>query len=133
MYAVPCSDCILKTFGSMSCSNTTASTSHLPIAVPAWPKAALYTAEGSLLCARVPRFTWDVIKKHRRHRAIVLTTHSMEEADVLCDRIAIMVEGRLAAVGTSMDLKSQFGVGYTLTVVKTRRPHSADAGHHIAR
>lgn len=79
------------------------------------------------------RFTWDVIKKHRRQRAIVLTTHSMEEADVLCDRIAIMVEGRLAAVGTSLDLKSQFGVGYTLTVVKTRQPHSADAGHHIAR
>lgn len=79
------------------------------------------------------RFTWDVIKKHRRHRAIVLTTHSMEEADVLCDRIAIMVEGRLAAVGTSLDLKSQFGVGYTLTVVKTRQPHNADAGHHIAR
>ena len=58
----------------------------------------------------------------------------MEEADVLCDRIAIMVEGRLAAVGTSLDLKSQFGVGYTLTVVKARQPpHSADAGHHIAR
>lgn len=57
----------------------------------------------------------------------------MEEADVLCDRIAIMVEGRLAAVGTSLDLKSQFGVGYTLTVVKTRQPHNADAGHHIAR
>ncbi len=84
-----------------------------------------------VLC--VSRFTWDVIKKHRRHRAIVLTTHCMEEADVLCDRIAIMVEGRLAAVGTPLDLKSQFGVGYTLTVVKIRQAHNADAGHHIAR
>lgn len=79
------------------------------------------------------RFTWDVIKKHRRHRAIVLTTHSMEEADVLCDRIAIMVEGRLATVGTSLDLKSQFGVGYTLTVVKARQVQNQDGGHHVPR
>jgi len=79
------------------------------------------------------RFTWDVIKKHRRHTAIVLTTHSMEEADVLCDRIAIMVEGRLATVGTSLDLKSQFGVGYTLTVVKARQVQIQDGGHHVPR
>ena len=79
------------------------------------------------------RFTWDVIKKHRRHRAIVLTTHSMEEADVLCDRIAIMVEGRLATVGSSLDLKSQYGVGYTLTVVKARQVQNQDGGHHVPR
>lgn len=42
----------------------------------------------------------------------------MEEADLLCDKIAIMAEGDLAAVGTSMDLKQRFGVGYRLTVVK---------------
>ncbi len=79
------------------------------------------------------RFTWDVIKKHRRHTAIVLTTHSMEEADVLCDRIAIMVEGRLATVGTSLDLKSQFGVGYTLTVVKARQVQNQDGRHDVPR
>ena len=73
-----------------------------------------------------------MIKEHRQQRAIVLTTHSMEEADVLCDRIAIMVEGRLATVGTSLDLKSQFGVGYTLTLVKARQTHTAD-GEHTAR
>ncbi len=57
----------------------------------------------------------------------------MEEADVLCDRIAIMVEGRLATVGTSLDLKSQFGVGYTLTVVKARQVQNQDGGHHVPR
>jgi len=41
----------------------------------------------------------------------VLTTHSMEEADILCDRIAIMADGRLAAVGSSLDLKTRYGVG----------------------
>ena len=43
------------------------------------------------------------------------------QADVLCDRIAIMADGRLAALGSSLDLKTQFGVGYTLTIVKVRR------------
>ncbi len=57
----------------------------------------------------------------------------MEEADVLCDRIAIMVEGRLATVGTSLDLKSQFGVGYTLTLVKARQAQNQEAEHDAAR
>lgn len=35
----------------------------------------------------------------------------MEEADILADRIAIMAEGQLAAVGTSLELKAQYGVG----------------------
>lgn len=44
----------------------------------------------------------------------------MEEADVLADRIAIIAAGRLAALGTSMDLKARFGVGYTLTLARER-------------
>lgn len=40
------------------------------------------------------------------------------QADVLCDRIAILAEGRLAALGSSLDLKTQYGAGYTLTVVR---------------
>lgn len=39
------------------------------------------------------------------------------QADVLCDRIAILADGRLAALGSSLDLKTQYGAGYTLTVV----------------
>ncbi len=37
------------------------------------------------------RATWDIIEAAKKGRAIVLTTHSMEEADILGDRIAIMV------------------------------------------
>ena len=48
-----------------------------------------------------------------------------EEADILCDRIAIMVDGRLAADGTPLDLKATFGVGYTLTIV-TDQPVAAE-------
>ena len=71
------------------------------------------------------RFTWEVIKQNKPGRAIILTTHSMEEADLLADKIAIMAEGDLAAVGTSMDLKQRFGVGYRLTVVKQTEAESS--------
>ena len=50
----------------------------------------------------------------------------MEEADLLCDKIAIMAEGDLAAVGTSMDLKQRFGVGYRLTVMKQAAESSGE-------
>lgn len=51
-------------------------------------------------------------------RSIILTTHFMDEADVLGDRVAIMANGRLQCVGTPYFLKRHYGVGYTLVVVK---------------
>lgn len=49
---------------------------------------------------------------------MILTTHFMDEADVLADRIAIMAAGRLQCVGTPYFLKKHYGVGYKLTIVK---------------
>eukprot|EP01029_Cantina_marsupialis_P013220 TRINITY_DN2925_c0_g3_i1.p1 TRINITY_DN2925_c0_g3~~TRINITY_DN2925_c0_g3_i1.p1 ORF type:complete len:1768 (+),score=518.71 TRINITY_DN2925_c0_g3_i1:83-5386(+) len=64
------------------------------------------------------RFTWDVIRKHRKGRVIVLTTHFMDEAEILADRIAIMNEGELKCVGSALFLKQIYGVGYTFTIAK---------------
>lgn len=67
------------------------------------------------------RQLWRVISdaKRKHDKTIVLTTHSMEEADVLCDRLGIMSEGHLACIGTSGDLKLRFGHGYTLSITFT--------------
>ncbi len=46
----------------------------------------------------------------------MLTTHSMEEADILGDRIGIMVRGKLRCIGSSLRLKSRFGSGYRVSV-----------------
>ncbi|CAL9062721.1 unnamed protein product [Musa banksii] len=62
------------------------------------------------------RHVWDIIEDAKRGRAIVLTTHSMEEADILSDRIAIMAKGKLRCIGTSIRLKSRFGTGYVANV-----------------
>ena len=45
------------------------------------------------------RQLWDILSECKGKRAIVLTTHSMEEADVLCDRIGIVTDGVLRCVG----------------------------------
>ncbi|OQS03707.1 ATP-binding Cassette (ABC) Superfamily [Thraustotheca clavata] len=62
------------------------------------------------------RQSWEMILNHRRNRILVLTTHSMEEADILGDRIAILVEGSLQCCGTSMFLKTKYGTGYKLSI-----------------
>lgn len=49
---------------------------------------------------------------------MILTTHFMDEADILGDRVAIMANGRLQCVGSPFFLKRHYGVGYTLVVVK---------------
>ena len=52
-----------------------------------------------------------------RPPVIVLTTHSMEEADVLGDSIAIMARGNLLAYGNSIHLKNKFGAGYRISII----------------
>ena len=45
------------------------------------------------------RLLWDVIRGVKSTAAVVLTTHSMEEAEALCDRIGIFVHGKLSCIG----------------------------------
>lgn len=71
------------------------------------------------------RSTWSVLQRQRKGRVILLTTHFMDEADTLGDRIAIMAEGELRCMGSSLFLKGLYGVGYTLTVIKA---DAADGG-----
>ena len=52
---------------------------------------------------------WSVIRALKGSVTVVMTTHYMEEAEVLSDRIGIMKSGRLLAVGTAAELKAQVG------------------------
>ncbi|XP_058837014.1 phospholipid-transporting ATPase ABCA3-like isoform X2 [Topomyia yanbarensis] len=64
------------------------------------------------------RSLWELLQKEKVGRTVLLSTHFMDEADVLGDRIAIMAEGSLRAVGSPFFLKKAFGVGYRLICVK---------------
>jgi len=72
------------------------------------------------------RRLWDMLKKYKKGRVIILTTHYMDEADYLGDRIGIMGDGELLTCGTPFFLKDKFGVGYNLTVVKSSSEKSTD-------
>ena len=61
---------------------------------------------------------WSKLREYKKDRIILLSTHYMDEADILGDRIGIMANGKLEALGSSMFLKRKFGVGYRLTIVK---------------
>ena len=64
------------------------------------------------------RYIWEMLKNYKNDRIILLTTHFMDEADYLGDRIAIMAGGKLVALGSNVYLKNKFGVGYILTFAK---------------
>jgi energy-coupling factor transporter ATP-binding protein EcfA2 len=55
------------------------------------------------------RNLWDVVKSNKAGRGIVLTTHSMEEAETLCDRLGIFVDGRLVCIGNPKEITSRWG------------------------
>jgi ABC-2 type transport system ATP-binding protein len=52
---------------------------------------------------------WEVIRGLKGHVTMILTTHYMEEAEALADRVGIMKQGRLLALGTAEEIKAQAG------------------------
>ncbi|XP_050726962.1 phospholipid-transporting ATPase ABCA3-like [Eriocheir sinensis] len=65
------------------------------------------------------RWVWNVVQGERGRRTILVTTHHMEEADVLGDRVAIMASGKVVCAGSTLFLKNKFGDGYTLEIIAT--------------
>ena len=55
------------------------------------------------------RQIWDLLQHHRTNRTMVLSTHFMDEADLLGDRIAIMASGVVQCCGSSLFLKNKYG------------------------
>uniref|UniRef100_A0A8C5HCB1 P-type phospholipid transporter n=1 Tax=Gouania willdenowi TaxID=441366 RepID=A0A8C5HCB1_GOUWI len=64
------------------------------------------------------RGIWELLLKYKQGRTIILSTHHMDEADILGDRIAIISHGRMRCCGSSLFLKKCFGSGYYLTLVR---------------
>ena len=70
------------------------------------------------------RQMWDMLKEYKKDRVVMLTTHYMDEADVLGDRIAILNEGKMTCMGSPMFLKHKFGAGYIVTLEKISTEHN---------
>ena len=98
------------------------------VALVGGPSVVLLDEPSSGLDPGAQRNLWDLIKVTMKGRAVVLTTHSMGEADLLCDRIGIMVKGTMRCIGTPQDLKERYAAGYEISCrLKTRDDeHVAD-------
>lgn len=68
------------------------------------------------------RLLWNMISKIRKSgKSIVLTSHSMDECEAMCTRLAIMVNGEFKCLGSVQHLKNKFSKGFTLTVKTKKR------------
>eukprot|EP01035_Chromulina_nebulosa_P017263 gene17263-22795_t len=86
------------------------------------PKVVLLDEPSAGLDPVSRRNLWNVIVRTMSNRSVILTTHSMEEAEFLCKRIGIMVSGQLKALGTKQHLKVKYSSGYEL-VIKLNLSH----------
>ncbi|XP_069709551.1 ATP-binding cassette sub-family A member 13 [Phaenicophaeus curvirostris] len=67
-------------------------------------------------CSR--RSIWDVLLKYKAGCTLIFTTHHLDEAEVLSDRIAILQRGKLRCCGSPSYLRETYGQGHSLTLIK---------------
>lgn len=79
------------------------------------------------------RKLWNMLKNNKQNRIVILTTHYMDEADILGDRIGIMAGGQLVCLGSSLFLKKRYGVGYNLTMVKKFKDINLKIGNYLEK
>ncbi|XP_037030388.1 phospholipid-transporting ATPase ABCA1-like [Bradysia coprophila] len=98
----------------------------ISIALSGGSKVVMLDEPTAGLDAGARRMLWNFLIEEKKGRTILLTTHYMDEADILGDRIAIMNHGELQTVGSPFFLKKRFGSGYKIICVKDRGCHATD-------
>lgn len=66
------------------------------------------------------RKIWDILLAERGKRTIILTTHFLDEADLLSDKVVIMSKGKLRADGSAVELKAELGSGYRIHLSRSQ-------------
>ena len=67
----------------------------------------------------VSRRSLNRMVKKMKMASVLLTTHRMDEAEQMCDKIAIMINGRFVVFGSPNYLKTEYGHGYTISIKQT--------------
>ncbi|CAL5002372.1 unnamed protein product [Urochloa decumbens] len=89
------------------------------------PKVVYMDEPSTGLDSRSRNDLWNIIKRAKKDCTIILTTHSMEEAEELCDRIGIFINGNFHCIGTPKELKARYGGTRILTI--TTSPEHEEA------
>ena len=90
----------------------------IAISIVSSPKIIFLDEPTTGLDPETRRQLWNILQDCKKdgNRAMVLTTHSMEEADILCNRIGIVNNGVLSCIGSQNRLKTLYGGGYHLFI-----------------
>merc|ERR1711972_666519 len=86
----------------------------LAIALIGSPPTLLLDEPSAAVDVAAKRHLWRAVRQREQGQTVILTTHSMEEAEALSDRLAIQVAGRLRCVGSPAHIKATYGSGYQL-------------------
>lgn len=86
----------------------------LGIAIAGNTKIVILDEPSSGLDINSRRELWDILLNLRKEKAVLVTTHYMEEAEVLGDTICILANGKLQSIGSPLELKRKSGIGYRL-------------------
>jgi ABC-type multidrug transport system ATPase subunit len=99
------------------------------------PKVLLLDEPSTGLDPSTRNSIWKLVNSFAtKERAVVITTHMMLEADILCSRIAIMSRGSLKVIDTQQALKDRFGSGYLLQLNLVKRsPEDEDKAMRFVR
>ncbi|KAK4888315.1 hypothetical protein LTR27_012766 [Elasticomyces elasticus] len=79
------------------------------------------------------RKIWDILLAERGNRSMILTTHFLDEADLLSDDIAILSKGKRVANGSAVALKHELGGGYRVRVYHENSRPLPEALEHISK
>ena len=63
------------------------------------------------------RHVWTLIQRLKKHKSIIMTTHAMEEAEILSDKLLVLNEGEVKCVGSPLELKKMLGKGYRISMI----------------
>uniref|UniRef100_A0A674MJG4 ATP-binding cassette, sub-family A (ABC1), member 12 n=1 Tax=Takifugu rubripes TaxID=31033 RepID=A0A674MJG4_TAKRU len=92
------------------------------------PQILLLDEPSSGMDPRTKRHLWKIISEEVKGKcAVVLTSHSMEECEALCSRLAIMVKGQFRCLGSLQHIKSRFGSGFTVKMYLAEASCNTDA------
>jgi len=90
----------------------------LLMAICGYPNQILLDEPTAGMDPSTRRYVWNIIKQSKKENdsAFIMTTHSMEEAENLCDRIGILINGRLVCIGSPEHIKMKYGNTYNLEI-----------------
>ncbi|XP_075742280.1 phospholipid-transporting ATPase ABCA3 [Rhipicephalus microplus] len=105
----------------------------ISIALVARPKLLILDEPTTGMDPETRRSIWDLVGELRNNTSILLSTHDMEEADVLADRIVMLSSGKVVCAGSPAFLKQACGVGYTISVNTESGDFDLNETLHIVR